>query len=263
MAFRSDINAVVVGQAVIIISGETGNQCTADLDAVTVVDGVDDFVCVDCIAQSLPHAHIVKGLDGVVERKELNSVGIADIDGDIVLLQLLRDSAVCGEAVNGAGLEADQQICRACDEFHDDGLQLRRRSVIIVVADQRDMILHFIFREFERTGSDRSKSKLAVVVGILRHDGLGGHGQEVRVSFLQGNHQRLVVLCLEGLDVVEAVQGIVDRELDGIQDVLCRYCAAVMEFYAVAESKGKGLCILRRLRSSRQLPARRFPRVLP
>ena len=107
------------------------------------------------------------------------------------------------------------------------------------------MILHFILCKFERAGSDGRKGELAVVVGILRYDGLGSHGQEIGAALFQVNDQRLVILCLIGLDIVESVQAAVNGQLNGIQYIVHGQRLTVVELHAVPKNEGVDLRVVR------------------
>ena len=263
---------------------QTGDDGGAGLGAVAVADLVDDIVRVNGVGDCLAHAHILEGLEIVVEGQELDGVGVAGIFHILGSLDLLAAVGVGVEAVDGAGDIVGRQLGRVLIVLEGDAVEVGRLSPVVLVLCQQGVVLLHELAHDEGAGSDGVGRQILCILG---DDGVGDDRGEAAVGCVQVDDQGhiirgrvlgirdvdlvkdllviafLVLLGLVdggvglaagivGVDLIVAGDGGGDGLLHGIQDIIHGHLIAVVELDALTKGEGIGLQIIGDLAVLRQ-----------
>ena len=89
-----DVTIVDIGEFIIEVFLQAGDDRSSCLGAQTVADSLDDLVGIYRVGHCLAHAHILEGAELVVESQQLDSVGMADVLNIIGTLEFLPAACI-------------------------------------------------------------------------------------------------------------------------------------------------------------------------
>ena len=230
------------------ILGKRGIDAAAHGGAVAVGHHVHDALPVDGIAQGLAHQLVVEGLGLVVQIDGLHQVHGA-LQHLEVLVQLggLGGGQV-GAQVDGPAVQVHHQSVGIFADLIGDLVQPRRGAPVILEPLHDEILLGGPGHEPEGAGAHRSR----VLIFIVRGDDGGRHiADELQVPLCDGNGNGLFV---QGLHTLDSRKRRYQRLLltlrhsgaaiDGIYNILCGHCLAVVELHSLTKREGIGGSIL-------------------